>query len=202
MLKKIFVLLFVISCASCPGHQSGTDFLSNNHKKIYKKSVCKPDKPFPQMIILPFLKRATQIVPNCDTYPKHKTALSIMIFYHHWSKDFGDPDLKIKKAMEKVMITWGTKKRTIKKSYNLKGEAHKNATVVGITRSNSVIWVWQGYNHKISESSLIHELVHVALRAKYGHGDSDHEGTKYNGWTFRHTEMILEAKKSLRAFNL
>jgi hypothetical protein len=202
LIKKIFILFFVIICASCPGHQSGTIFLSNNYEKIYKRSVCESDKPFPQMVILPFFKRATQVVPNCDTYPKHKTALAIIIFYHHWLKNFGDDDLKIKKALEKVMITWGVEKRTIKKSYNIRGEAHKNSTVVGITKSDSVIWVWQGYNHKISESSLIHELVHIALRAKYGHGDSDHEGKKYDGWTFRHTEMILKAKESLRAFNL
>jgi len=202
LLKKIFIVLFLISCASCPGHQSKTTFLSNDYEKIYKKSVCQPDEPFPQMIVLPFLKRATQIVPNCDTYPKHKTALAVMIFYHHWLKDFGDNDLKVKKALEKVMITWGLEKRTMKKSYNIKGESNKNTTVVGITKSNSVVWIWQGYDHKISESSLTHELVHIALRAKYGHGDSDHEGIKYDGWTLRHTEMILEAKKSLRAFNL
>ena len=100
------------------------------------------------------------------------------------------------------MITWGVEKRTMKKSYNLKGEEHRNSTIIGITKSDSVIWVWQGYDHKISESSFIHELVHVALRAKYGHGDSDHEGNKYDGWTSRHSEMILEAKESLRAVNL
>ena len=154
------------------------------------------------MILIPYFKSATQIVPNCETYPKHQTALAMMIFYHHWLENFGDDDLKVRKALEKVMITWGIEKRTVKKSYNIKGEPSRNSTVVGITRSDSVIWVWQGYDHRISKSSLIHELVHVALRAKYGHGDSDHEGPKYNGWTWQHTEIILEAKKTLRAFNL
>ena len=202
MLKKIFIILFVMCCASCPGHHRGTDFLSNNYEKIYKKSICDSEKSFPQMILIPYFKSATQIVPNCETYPKHQTALAMMIFYHHWLENFGDDDLKVKKALEKVMITWGLEKRTIKKSYNIKGEPSRNSTVVGITRSDSVIWVWQGYDHRISKSSLIHELVHITLRAKYGHGDSDHEGPKYNGWTWQHTEMILEAKKTLRSFNL
>jgi len=190
-----------MSCTACVAQQKKISFLSNNNK-IYKKSVCEVNQPFPQMVILPFFKSATQIVPNCSTYPKHKTALALMVFYHHWLNNFGDDDLKVKAALEKVMITWGLEKRIIKKSYNLKGEAHTDSTVVGITRSDSVIWVWRGHEYKISESSLIHELVHVALRAKYGHGDSDHEGTKYNGWTSRHSEMILEAKETLRAFNL
>ena len=189
-------------CVACAGQQNSTAFLFNDYNKIYKNSICDPSRSFPQMIILPFFKNATQIVPNCETYPKHKTALSLMVFYHHWLNNFGDDDLKVKAALEKVMITWGVEKRTMKKSYNLKGEEHRNSTIIGITKSDSVIWVWQGYDHKISESSFIHELVHVALRAKYGHGDSDHEGSKYDGWTSRHSEMILEAKESLRAFNL
>ena len=48
----------------------------------------------------------------------------------------------------------------------------------------------------------MHELVHLALRAKNGHGDPDHEGTKYNGWTIEHSAMILEAKEMLRSFDI
>ena len=67
------------------------------------------------MILIPYFKSATQIVPNCKTYPKHQTALAMMIFYHHWLENFGDDDLKVRKALEKVMITWDVEKRTIKK---------------------------------------------------------------------------------------
>ena len=48
----------------------------------------------------------------------------------------------------------------------------------------------------------MHELVHIALRAKYGHGDADHEGTIYSGWTDNHSAMILEAKEMLRSFDI
>jgi len=187
---------------SCPGHQKTSTFFSNKDLKIYKSSSCNEDKNFPQMVIIPFFKNATQIVPNCKTYPKHKTALALMVFYHHWVNWFGDDDLAVKKAIEKIMIEWDTKKRKIKRGYSLKGERRENITVVGITKSNSYIWVWEGYFHKISESSLIHELVHVALRAKNGHGDSDHEGNKYDGWTDSHSAMILEAKEMLRSFDI
>ena len=154
------------------------------------------------MVMIPFFKNATQIVPNCSTYPKHKTALAMMVFYHHWTKWFGDQDLVVKNYLEKVMIEWGVEKRKLKYGYSLKGEKKENIVVVGLTKSNTFIWVWQGYFHKISESSLIHELVHVALRAKNGHGDADHEGDKYEGWTIEHTAMILEAKEMLRSFDI
>jgi hypothetical protein len=100
------------------------------------------------------------------------------------------------------MVTWGTKKKTLKLAYNMEGKKIVNATVIGLTQSSSLVWVWQGYGHKISESSLIHELIHLSLRALNGHGDFDHEGTKRDGWTAEHTKMIIEAKNMLRSFNI
>jgi len=201
LLKVLTILLLIFSCVSCPGHQRSS-FLSNKHQKIYKTSYCDPNKPFPQMVVIPFFKSASQIVPNCQTYPKHKTALAMMVFYHYWNRWFGDEDLLVKKALENVMVEWGTKKKNLKRGYSLKGELKNNVTVVGLTKSNSFIWVWQGKFHRIAESSLIHELVHISLRAKYGHGDSDHEGSKYYGWTPEHSAMIIEAKEALRSFDI
>ncbi|MEC8977650.1 MAG: hypothetical protein VYC40_01905 [Pseudomonadota bacterium] len=202
MLKKVLLVLFFAGCVSCPGHHNSAVFLDNKKNKIYKTSFCEPENSFPQMIVVPFFGRATQIVPNCQTYPKHKTSLALMVFYHHWVKSFGDENLVVKKALEKIMIEWGVNKKVVKKGYSLDGKERRDVTVVGMTKTKSYIWVWQGYNHKISESSLIHELVHVALRAKNGHGDSDHEGDIYHGWTKQHTTMILEAKEVLRSFNI
>ena len=202
MLKKLIALIFVLCCAACPGHQSNTSFLSNKHKKIYKPSSCNPDKPFPQMVIIPFFENATQVVPNCNLYPKHKTALSLIVFYHHWVKYFGDEDLKVKNMLEKVMITWGLNKKTSKDAYNLRGEKVSNPTIVGLTLSNTTTWVWRGRNFKIAESSLMHELVHLSLRATIGHGDRDHEGWKYHGWTESHTKLINESKEALRLFGI
>ena len=69
--------------------------------------------------------------------------------------------------------------------------------------SKNMIWVWQGYRHKMSESALFHELTHLAIRAVHGeHGDPDHEGPKYRGWSRAHTKMIVESKQMLRAFEL
>ena len=154
------------------------------------------------MVIIPFFENSTQVMPDCKTYPKYKTALALMVYYHHWSEWFGDDDLVIKNMLEQIMIEWGKEKKYMSSAYNIKGKKINNASIIGITKTNSYIWVWEGYFHKISESSLMHELVHLSLRAKYGHGDRDHEGDKYSGWTEQHTLMILEAKETLRAFNI
>ena len=193
--------MIFLCCATCPTRRNTSIFFSNNYEKFLESSICDPNKPFPQMILIPFFERATQLVPNCETYPKYKTALALIIFYHQWTIIFGE-DPEVENMLKKVMITWDTKKSTIKKGYELNGKEIKNPVVIGLARTNSTCWVWEGYGHKISESSLVHELVHLALRAKNGHGDRDHEGPKYSGWTSAHTEIILEAKKVLRIFNL
>tara|TARA_R100000008_G_scaffold82838_1_gene67527 strand:+ start:1410 stop:2018 length:609 start_codon:yes stop_codon:yes gene_type:complete len=202
LLKKLLFLFCFIACVSCPGYKSDSIFLNNKHKKIHKSSICDENKAFPQMIMIPFFGSASQVVPDCHTYPKYKTALALMVFYRHWLEWFGDDDLLVKNMLEKVMVEWGKEKKSLKTAYNIKGEKIHNATIIGITKTNSYIWVWEGYFHKISESSLMHELVHLALRAKNNHGDADHEGDKYDGWTDQHTEMILEAKETLRVFNI
>ena len=201
MLKKIVILLSILSSFTCSGHGPGV-FLANKNKAIYKTSICDPDKPFPQMVVVPFFENATQIVPNCNTYPKHQTALAFFVFYHKWTEYFGDSNYAVRGMLEKVMVQWDTKKKTSIKGFNMRGEPFENRTIVGRAESSTIAWVWQGYGHKISGSALFHELVHLALKAKNGDFDADHEGPKYKGWTYAHSLMIDEAKQMLRAFNL
>ncbi len=201
MLKKIVILLSILSCFTCSGHGPGV-FLTNENKAIYKTSVCNPDKPFPQMVVIPFFENATQVIPNCKTYPKHQTALAFFVFYHKWTEYFGDSNYAVRGMLEKVMVQWDTKKKISKRGFNMRGEPFDNRTIIGRAESDTVTWVWQGYDHKISGSALFHELVHLALKAKNGNFDADHEGPKYRGWTYAHSLMIDEAKQMLRAFNL
>jgi hypothetical protein len=200
LLKKIVIFLLLLACVTCSGHGPSV-FLSDNNKKIYKSSACDPERSFPQMVLIPFFENASQIVPNCQTYPKHKTALSLF-FYHKWTEYFGDQNFAVKGMLEQVMIRWDTNKKISKSGYSLNGTAFKNRKILGRVESDSIIWVWQGYRHEIAQSALIHELVHLALRAKYGHPDADHEGQKYRGWTPAHSVMIIECKKMLAAFNI
>jgi len=201
LLKKVVIVFSLLLCFTCSSTGPSV-FLSNENKAIYKSSVCDPSKPFPQMILIPFFENASQIVPNCKTYPKHETALAFFIFYHKWTEYFGDRDYAVRGMLEKVMVQWGTSKKVSKKGYNIKGEPYENHNIIGRVETDTMTWVWQGYDHRMSQSALFHELVHMALRAKYGSADPDHEGLKYRGWTPAHSVMIIEAKQMLRAFNL
>ena len=138
-----------------------------------------PDQPLPQMVFIPFFEEATQVVPNCEIYPKHKTALAMMIFYHKWVEYFGDRDFAVRGMLQKVMIRWGSEKRTSVKGFDLNGKPFSSRTIIGKVEAENIIWVWKGYGSKISESALTHELVHLALTAKHGSPDADHEGHKY-----------------------
>ena len=201
-MKKIFFLLIIILfSATCNNHNS-TVFFNNSYKHIYKQEICIKNKSFPQLILIPYFEKASQLVPNCKTYPVHQTALALIVFYHVWLEYFGDLDLSIKGMLQNVMIEWDTKKKTRISAYDIDGQPVENRNIIGLVKSNSIIWVWQGYHHKISESSLMHELVHLALRAKNGSGDPDHEGHKYRGWTPLHTSLIVEANSILRAYGL
>jgi hypothetical protein len=163
---------------------------------------CNPKKTFPQMLLIPYFEQASQIVPNCATYPVHQTAFAMVVFYHQWLKYFGDHNMAVRGMLQKIMIKWDPKKRFGKKGYDINGERYTNRNIIGLVETDNMIWVWQGYNHRMSESALIHELVHLALRAKNGSADPDHEGHKYRGWTSRHTHLIIETKQMLRAFEL
>lgn len=201
MLKKAVIVLALMCSVTCSGHGPSI-FLSNDNKPIYKSSQCDPKKEFPQMVLIPFFESASQIVPNCKTYPKHKTALAFFIFYHKWTEYFGDRNYAVKEVLERVMIQWDTNKKVSSRGYSLTGEPFKDRNIIGRVETNSMAWVWQGYDNKISQSALFHELVHLALLARYGTADPDHEGAKYRGWTKAHSVMIIEAKQMLRAFGL
>jgi hypothetical protein len=201
LVKKIVILLSILSCFTCSGHGPSV-FLSNDNKKIYRLSNCDPDKPFPQLVLIPFFEEASQTMPDCKTYPKHQTALAFFVFYHKWIEYFGDRDYAVRGVLQKVMVQWDHNKKVSSRGYDMKGDRFKDRNIIGRVESSTIIWVWQGYHHRISESALFHELVHLALRAKNGTSDPDHEGHKYRGWTSAHTRMIIDAKNMLRSFNL
>ena len=199
--RIILLILFCLCATQCESRKN--IIFSNSYTKIYKNSVCKPDEKFPQIVMIPFFESATQLVEDCKTYPKHKTALAMMIFYHKWQEYFGDSDYSVKNTLNKTMIKWGKNVRALDANgFDLEGEPLTHALIAGLTESKTVVWVWQGKHGKISETSLMHELVHISLGASVGNFDPDHEGGKYYGWSPAHSVMIEEAKDMLRAFNI
>jgi hypothetical protein len=167
---------------------------------------CNPERSFPQMVRLPFFGQAAQVVNSCSLYPNHNVSLALLVFYYTWLEYFGDNEYVISNLLDEVMISWGAEKKTIKSAYNVSGELVTNRNILGMVVSKRVIWVYQKGRfdtNKISDTSLIHELVHISIRATTGaSGDPDHEGNKYSGWTPAHTQLINEANGVLRSYDL
>jgi len=50
-------------------------------------------------------------------------------------------------------------------------------------------------DQKLGQTALFHELCHFMIaRTSYGHGDPDHLGSVYDGWTPEHQKLILRLK--------
>ena len=99
-----------MSFISC-NHKHTTIFFKNKHKIIYKQEQCDEYGSFPQMIVIPYFEKATQVVPNCNTYPVNKTAFAMIIFYHQWLEYFEDNNMAVRGMLENVMIEWGVEKK-------------------------------------------------------------------------------------------
>ena len=60
------------------------------------------------------------------------------------------------------------------------------------------IWV-EIKTSQIWSSSFVHELVHIIVWNQNNgiHGDPDHEGEKFSGWTVEHSELIKKVNNIL-----
>ncbi len=80
--------------------------------------------------------------------------------------------------------------RTVPFAYDNKGELLQNPPVNGLALSKDLIWV-EVKTSQIWSSSLVHEFIHIIIwRDNIVHGDPDHEGAQFSGWTPEHTVFI------------
>ena len=206
-MRKVLIILFLsLITLTCSGH--GVKIAPSNNTAFEKVrrllSQCESQGPFPQMILIPYFKHATQIVTRCEIYPNHRVSLAMTLFYYNWVENFGDYDYSVKELLRSIMIEWGEKVKVSKQGFFLDGKKFTNHNIIGRVMSPTTIWVYKGEKEEISETAFIHELVHLAIRAqtRQGHGDPDHEGTKYHGWTPAHTRMVDITKGMIRVFSL
>ena len=150
-------------------------------------------KDTPQMVKIRSLKNAWQIQRGCDFPSADHVGFAIDVFYKKWKRQFGDPKQKVLKTLNGLMIEWGDKKKPIiGGAFDMNGDPIEGKAR-GLTLMPGYIWVWKNQYERIAATALIHELVHTALWAKNGyHGDPDHEGPEFEGWTPEHTKFIRE----------
>jgi len=145
---------------------------------------------------LPVYKGAWQIIDSCYSHFPHSTALAMVVFENEWMEAFGQSQ-KVLRALTEILVEYSSEKRYVS-GYFVSGKPYENHQVGGLALGPTWIWVYTEPDTKLCKTSLIHELVHTAIRAENGkHGDADHEGDRYQGWTWTHTEFIKKTNKIL-----
>ena len=156
---------------------------------------------------IPGYRFAYQMTDMCDYYYPSHTALAMTVFYIEWSVKFGDPNGIVHAALNDLFVEYNSHQRRMSRVYSTRGEYRPGPTIInGLTgEGGKYIFVWSGtMPGRLYDTSLVHELVHVAIYAKTNgeHGDPDHEGTKYQGWTKEHTKFIKETNSVLEGMDI
>ena len=158
---------------------------------------CDPIKKFPQMIQIPGLESAWEIVSDCELYPAEKVSVAISLFHLAWIEKFGNSS-SVRDNLHTILIEFNDQEKG-GSGYSVDGVLISTASFSGLTRSKGMIWVKVEYPPElICETSLVHELVHASIWAIKGtDGDPDHLGGKHFGWTPAHQLLIQEVNKDL-----
>lgn len=165
---------------------------------------CDEKGEFPQRVQLVSWENAWQIVESCNLHDRDFVTWTTITFYRVWKKKFGDPEGRVKKALNSAEIMWSSKRRVVEKAYDLDGNLLHKIVVAGLYEGNGKMWVYTSKKeiNKLSETALVHELVHLALDAMYGSADPDHTGPKPPLWKSEHTKLITSINRKIAAVGL
>ena len=157
-----------------------------------------------QMINLPHSKYSWQIQSDSDVPSTERVSQAVILFYRQWQAKFGDRKGKVKKNLYELMIEWSSEEKVFEGvGRDNKGRVVKKGVVNGMTVGPTYVWLRTNPYKRVFASSLVHELVHVALWADGCRGgDPDHEGGMYVCWTPEHTNFIDHLNKLLFKFDI
>jgi len=195
--SKLSVLLFVgiiaLLAASCPGYT-----WNNSPSGAREPSVWRCyETGKKQMVKIPGFNQAWQVVKDCDEFPVERVSVALVFFYFEWRKNFGDADRSVERALNNIMIEWSNDDK-FTNAYDVTGQYVENASVVGLALTPSLVWVKIRDEKLICKTSLVHELVHIAIWAKKKtDADPDHLGLKYLGWNVDHSALIQKVNNQL-----
>jgi hypothetical protein len=158
-----------------------------------------------EMFSLPHSPYSWQLKSSTTTAPdKRRVSQSIMIFYRLWKSKFGDRRNEVARSLDNLMIEWSSKKKILLNAgRDNQGRLIREGIVTGMTLGPTYIWLHANQYERVFATSLIHELVHVALWSQgCRNGDPDHEGSIYACWTKEHTKFINYLNKELAELDI
>lgn len=144
--------------------------------------------------IIPNVPNVFMRTSYCDDYKFNPTALGevIIIFVERYSETFEVEEKVLWSYLNGLEIEVSIFPRQVDAAYDSAGNLLTGKVPVsGLALSDKKIWV-EIRTSQIWSSSLIHELVHIIIwNQNMGiHGDPDHEGKHFSGWTEKHTKFI------------
>jgi len=132
------------------------------------------------------------VTTSCNDYKFDPKKLHDILDYFviEYSSEFSVNEHDVWDLLSGLTIETSVLPREEKNIYSVDGKLLKTSPVSGLALSKD--WIWVELKTKFAcHSSLVHELVHIMIwRKQKIHGDPDHEGEEYVGWTKKHTEMI------------
>ena len=207
-ISKILVLLTIPLALPASGTEQGVLWQEVGlfHRSVSSKRCS--SVPANKFNRVPGYENTQQKTDDCDYFFPAHTSLALHVFYIEWASKFGDEDDRLLNAINNLEIEYGTYQRRVSRVFNIDGKFRPKPTIVnGLTGRNGkwiFVWIGKGVEPKLHKTSFIHELVHVAIYAhNYGdHGDPDHEGSNYPGWTTMHTKFIPDTNEILKRMDL
>ena len=135
----------------------------------------------------------TMRTTNCKDYifEPDKLSKAINLFVERYADHFEMSEGEVWGHLKSLSIEVSVIPKVVVNVYDINGKFLKKETyVTGLATSKYSIWV-EIKTSQIWSSSLAHELVHIVIwRINGVHGDPDHEGGKFSGWTKEHTRFI------------
>jgi|GEM_PF-7125151 len=180
---SIFIILLMFFISSCVAVGVGKMTIPGTDTQIFLEMEIKP-------------------VEDTETFKKKDVDRAIQTFYTEWANEFGE-DSKVHSALEAVRIEFTKDKIYVKSGYSINGKPFKSRYCLGVTKDidHAQIWVRKP-PYKISKTSLVHELIHISLKASTGMYDVDHLGNKYKAWTRKHNKFLIKTRAILKKRSL
>lgn len=150
--------------------------------------------------IIPGTPNITSRTTYCEDYffTPEKLSRALHIYVDEFANTFDIEPPQVWSALRNLEIEVSVMPRISKYAFDKQGNLLQNVNVTGLAFSPKKIWV-EVKTSQISSSSLSHELTHAIIwHENMGiHGDPDHEGKEFSGWTREHTQMIKRVNNKL-----
>lgn len=192
-MRNLFLLLFALPLMTCTHSWKGIP------EGVPHYMMCQESNEGPHMLKVPGFKKSFIIVERCNEVDRERVSVAFKVFIAEWERVTKNTHSTsvVKESINKLVVKFSSEKKTAN-AYTIDGTYGKSFSLSGLTLSPGWVWVKILPGQRLCNTSLAHELVHVALWNLSGkHGDPDHLGKAFKGWEVYHGLIIQETNTLL-----